>query len=70
MQDTESFPPCIQADYERRRADGLAEELRLAKEHNVVVVSVPGVSSAFLVLSAGGCWQLLLSSADLEHAIG
>ncbi|GIL88171.1 hypothetical protein Vretimale_14088 [Volvox reticuliferus] len=25
------------ADYERRRADGLAEELRLAKEHNVVV---------------------------------
>ncbi|KXZ43712.1 hypothetical protein GPECTOR_82g246 [Gonium pectorale] len=26
-----------QADYEKRRADGLAEELRLAKEHNIVV---------------------------------
>lgn len=28
-----------QADHDRRRADGLAEELKQAKEHNVAVVS-------------------------------
>ncbi|PNH04551.1 Coiled-coil domain-containing protein 6 [Tetrabaena socialis] len=27
----------LQADYERRRADGLAEELKLAKEHTIMV---------------------------------
>lgn len=35
-----------QADYDRRRADGLAEDLRIAKEHNVVVVGPYAETSA------------------------